>query len=133
VPAPFSTVDMADFEAEGVASLTDLCTIERVTGQASDSQGGTIDTWGNQSSNVACRLRPMGEDGPESVIADRLTGAELWTILLPQGTDVTIRDRVLITSIRSVAVSRRFEIKAVPGRHTYSVLVSLSCVELLPS
>lgn len=136
MPAPFSEAELAELESFVEDSLVDLCTVEYVSGQASDSQGGQVDTWADRTTRVPCRIRPLGDDGPESVIADRLAGAVGWIVILPGDQTVTVRDRIVLTHQGArhtpVTPNRRFEVKAVPGDRSFKGGLEVACVELLP-
>lgn len=128
--AIFTAGEMAELREMAIEAQPDTCTIERVASRASDGQGGLIDTWAALSTGVTCRIRALNATGPEAVIAERLTGAEAWAVILPNGQDVTIKDRILVTS---VTPNRRFEVQAIPGNDSFQAQLVTACVELLPS
>lgn len=124
---PFFTIaELTDLRATVAESQLDTCTIERAT-QASDGQGGQTDTWTNLATGVPCRIRrPNG--GQETEIANRLTSAVSWVLVLTYSQDVTLRDRILVTS---QAPNRRFEVAAVLARDSVQVDCPVLCEELL--
>lgn len=105
--------------------LSDTCTIERAS-QASDGQGGQVDTWADLTTGIACAVRQSSSQGAESVIADKLTADQRWAIVLPANTGVTVKDRIVVTS----QSSRRFEVAAVLAPRTVEVDRTCICAEL---
>ena len=86
-----------------------------VRGSFTDNQGGggsmTLGTVGT----VDCRVDPLG--GGESVIADRIDERTTHRISVPPGTDVSAKDRFVVSGIGA------FEITAVPVRTSEQVRV----------
>lgn len=130
------TAELAGLRTEAARAYTDRCTIEYVSGRASDGQGGVTDTWGDRATLVPCLIRPLGDSGTEGMIADRMTGAEAWVVVLPIGQTVALKDRIVVTHTDGGATAlnpvRRFEVRALPGKHTYAVGLASVCVELAP-
>lgn len=62
-----------------------------------DGMGGWTDAWAAVGT-VDGRLAPAQESGAEQLIAGRIVGEDAWVITVPQGTDVTERDRVTISA-----------------------------------
>lgn len=108
-------------------TLIDRCTIERVGSQASDGQGGTINTEGNVYTGVPCRLRSTVTSGQEQQIGGRLTGDLPWVIVLPDDQDIGVSDRIVITSMTP---NRRFEVAAIPGTDSLGIGTEVAVVEL---
>lgn len=80
------------------ATLPDTCNILSLT-QASDNEGGLIDTWGTATANVACRLDSVltggvGLYGTEQNRVASIKPYSTWTISLPHGTAITAANRV---------------------------------------
>lgn len=122
----FTSAELTNLRGTVTESQLDTCTIERAT-QASDGQGGRIDTWANLATGVRCRIRRAG-GGQETEIANRLTSAVPWTIVLPYTQDVLARDRIVVTS---QATTRRFEVLAVLALDSVQVDCPVLCEELL--
>lgn len=96
-----SAGDLAAMQVVLAGSLPDTCTVKRNT-PASDGQGGSTESWSTVAT-VACRISPGGLSPQEQVMAARITSALVWVITLPQGTDVTAKDRI-------TAGTRTFEV-----------------------
>ena len=103
-------------------SLPDLADISRST-PTSDGRGGTTLVWATVAS-VPCRVAPDVAFAGESVVADRVTVTQRWTITLPAGTNVSARDRILIGA-------RTFEVTFVRSARSYEVSCRVTGVEVL--
>lgn len=102
--------------------LPDLCSIQRYTEVSSGD--GTVVTWADHLTGVACRVSPLASSGTEALGADRsLQAVAQWTIWTPAGTDVTVRDRVIYGS-------RVFEVARV-GARSYETIRELICREVI--
>jgi head-tail adaptor len=108
-------------------TLTERCTIQRVVGRVPDGQGGEIDTWADVGVDVPCRLRSIVTQAPEQLLGERLTGVLPWTIVLPDGQDVTVEDRIVLTS---QTPNRIFQVSAIPGTDTLSVATEVTVAEV---
>lgn len=101
--------------------LPDVCAIQRYTETATGD--GTSQTWSDLATGVSCRVSPLASGASEALGADAsLRAVAQWTIWLPAGTDVTVRDRV-------VYQGRTFEVARV-GARSYEVSRELICREV---
>jgi head-tail adaptor len=82
----------------------DTCTIQRY---AETSTGdGTTQTWSDLATGVDCRVSPLASGAAEALGADAsLQAVAQWTIRLPAGQDVTVKDRI-VYGIRTFEVAR---------------------------
>lgn len=102
--------------------LPDTCTIQRYTETVTGD--GTTQSWADLAAGVACRVSPLASGTAESLGADAsLRAVAQWTVWLPAGQDVTVRDRVIFGS-------RTFEVARV-GARSYEVIRELICRELV--
>jgi len=107
--------------ASGTFALPDTCTIQRYTETASGD--GTTVSWADLATGVACRVSPLSSGSGEALGADQsLQAVAQWTVWVPYGQDVTVRDRV-------VYGSRTFEVARV-GARSYEVVRELICREV---
>jgi head-tail adaptor len=72
-------------------SLSDTCVVSRGTTVDNLGGGGTL-SWSSVGT-YACRIDPMG--GREGEVANRVDERTTHKILLPKGTSVTAKDRIL--------------------------------------
>lgn len=99
----------------------DTCTIQRYTETATGD--GTSQSWSDLATGVACRVSPLASGASEALGADAsLQAVAQWTIWLPAGQDVTVRDRVIFGA-------RTFEVARV-GARSYEVSRELICREV---
>lgn len=94
---------------------------------ASDGQGGLTRTpatvaSGTAAAGTGARLAAGGTQAREGR-GDILAAVSPWLIVLPHGTGVTARDRVVIGS-------RTFEVTGVAAPHSYGAAVRVSAVEV---
>lgn len=102
--------------------LPDTCTIQR--GTDTSSGDGTSTSWSDLATGVACRVSPLASSASEALGADQsLQAVAQWTIWLPAGTDVTVRDRIVYSG-------RTFEVARV-GARSYEVSRELICREVV--
>lgn len=100
----------------------DTCTIQRAT--ETSTGDGTSQSWATLASGVACRVSPLASGASEALGADAsLQSVAQWTVWLPAGQDVTVRDRVVFGS-------RTFEIARV-GARSYEVSRECICREVI--
>lgn len=123
---PVTTPQFASMVGWLNGTLFDRCTIERISGQTSDGQGELLDAWADAATNVPCRLRSIAL-GQEATLGEQLTADLPWTVVLPNGQDVSVRDRIVITSMTP---HRRFQVVAIPGGDSLSVATEVTVVEL---
>lgn len=108
-------------------TLTERCTIRRIVGRTPDGQGGELDTWADAATAVPCRLRSVVTQASEQVLGERLTGVIAWTIVLPDGQDVAVEDRIVLTSRTP---NRTFEVTGIPGTDTLGAATEVAVVEV---
>lgn len=87
-----SARDLTAMRAECALVLDQTATIQRNT-PVSDGRGGFTESWGT-AGTVACHVLPR--QGQTTLEGDRPVSVTLWEILLPVGTNVTARDRLVI-------------------------------------
>lgn len=101
--------------------LPDLCSIQRYT--ESSTGDGTAQTWSDLATGVACRVSPLASGASEALGADAsLQAVAQWTIWLPAGTDVTVKDRIVFGT-------RTFEVARV-GARSYEAVRECICREV---
>lgn len=107
--------------ASGTFALPDTCTIQRYTETVTGD--GTSQSWSDLATGVACRVSPLASGASEQLGADAsLQAVAQWTIWLPAGQDVTVRDRVVYSG-------RSFEVARV-GARSYEVVRETICREV---
>jgi head-tail adaptor len=100
--------------------LPDTCTIQRAT--ETSTGDGTSVVWADVAT-VACRVSPLASGATEALGADQsMQAVSQWTVWLPAGTDVTVKDRLVVGS-------RTFEISRV-GERSYEVSRECICREI---
>lgn len=101
--------------------LPDTCSIQRYTETVTGD--GTSQSWSDLATGVACRVSPLAAGASENLGADAsLQAVAQWTVWVPAGQDVTVRDRVLYGS-------RTFEVARV-GARSYETSRELICREV---
>lgn len=101
------------------AFMVDRAAISRYT-EVSTSDG-VEQTWATVASDVPCSVWPSGVSAGEAVgAAATLRALSTWTVRLPAGTDVTVRDRLVVSD------GRTFEIQRVDAR-TYEAARDCIC------
>ncbi len=126
VPLLINVADALTISRAGAASLRiDAVEIWRKT-PASDGMGGTSDTWVILASTdtdpaLLCRVAAGTGWQPEVIEEQRLEQLNRFSVFLPSGTDVTIRDRI-------VALGVTFEVISVAGPVTAEVERQCSCI-----
>ncbi len=116
------TIDLAGLRALSDRYLPDVCAISRNT--PTQSGDGQTDSWANVATGVACRVSPLASSAQESLGgAEAMSAVAQWTIWLPAGTDVTVKDRIVVGS-------RTFEVARV-GARSYEVSREVLCREVL--
>lgn len=86
-----TAAELTAMRADLAASLPGTVTISRATLSA-DGMGGQSEAWATVGTAVA-RVSPTGS-GSDAIIAGALTNTAPWVVTVPQGTDVTARDRL---------------------------------------
>ena len=117
----FSTTDLTDLRKEAENAMPDSATPHTLS-TVSDTMGGDVNTF-TPGTAVSCRVQPLG-GARELAIADRLGSDVAWEIVLPQGTSVAAKDRL-------VGGSRSFEIAGILAERSYEVHRRVLCREVL--
>lgn len=78
-------------------SLPQTCTIQRKT-TASDSGGGSSESWASLTANVPCRVAPTGggEQASSSNRSDQIADDTTHVVTLPAQQDISEADRLVI-------------------------------------
>lgn len=118
-----STADLTDLRGTATTARPDTCTISRAT-LATDSQGGQKDTWTDLATGVTCRVKALDQQEAERVLGEKPTSALTWELHLPQGQDVTAKDRIVVGA-------REFLVEAVRAARSYEIERICLCSELL--
>ena len=116
-----SAGELTAMRSEQSGTLPGTAVISR-NSPTSDGMGGWTDAWAAVGT-VLGRLAPASASGAERMVADRITGEDAWVITLPQGTDVTERDRVVIDS-------RTFEV-VTPLAHSWETARRVVATEVV--
>lgn len=102
------TAELAAMQSTLDESLPDSFEIHRNT-RSNDGSGGKTASWAS-TATVSGRLSPpMGPPGTEELVAGKTRVPRRYTLTLPDGTDITARDRVVFGS-------RTFEVNGVTAR-----------------
>jgi head-tail adaptor len=102
--------------------LPDVCVIQRYV--ETSTGDGTTQTWSDLATGVACRVSPLASGAAEALGADAsLQAVAQWTIWLPAGTDVTVKDRI-------VYGTRVFEAARI-GARSYETVREVICREII--
>ncbi len=100
--------------------LPDSCSISRSTRAVTED--GTSDTWATIAT-VSCRVSPLASGTNEALGgAEQISAIAQWTVWLPAGTDISVKDRI-------VYGSRTFEVARV-GARSYEVIREVLCREV---
>lgn len=101
--------------------LPDVCAIRRYV--ETKTGDGTVQAWSDVATGVACRVSPLASGANEGLGGDQsMQAVSQWTIWLPAGTDVTVKDRIAVGS-------RTFEVNRV-GERSYEVSRECICREI---
>ena len=90
----FTADELADLQAEQLASMPDTCTITR-SQQVSDNAGGTTSAR-TTIATVPCRYGPESRRAVVVVVAGRIVAVAHWTFTFPIGTDVQNGDLLTV-------------------------------------
>jgi len=97
--------NLSGLRARRQAFLIDRCVISRYT--ETSTSDGVEHTWAEIAADVPCEVWPSGVSATEAVgAASALRAISTWTISLPYGTDVTVRDRVTLADGRVFEAAR---------------------------
>ncbi len=118
-----SAAQLTALQADMQVLLFTSCSILRKT-IASDGAGGTTDTWATLSSPL-CRITPEVERGiAEKAEELRVEVEQRWTIALPAGQDVGVKDRITANGLT-------YEVSAVGGPQSLELERLVTCVEVV--
>jgi len=123
-----SSSDMASLRATANTFLPDSAQVVRKSA-AADGLGGFSDSWANQGAAVSCRLKLLRGQPIEGMIAQRAGGRQIWDLVLPANTDVTMADRVVVTLTFSTPASKTLEVISVQNG-SWEVTRRCFCVEV---
>lgn len=99
MPDVVTATEMASLQADVQAWYDHLCSITRFT-KAGDIYGGEGSTPNVIATNVKCNVQPGVQTlRTTEVLGEQIESRQLYTLLLPPGTDVKIHDHVTITSL----------------------------------
>lgn len=116
------TLPIAGLRALSEQFLPDSCTVQRYT--ETSTGDGTSQSWSSVATGVACRLSPLASSAQEALGGnDAMTAISQWTVWVPAGTDVTVKDRIVVGS-------RTFEVNRV-GARSYEVIRECLCREVV--
>ena len=95
------SIGLTDAELESMRGaieelLPDTCNILSVT-QASDGQGGMIDTWGTATAGAACRL-DQARPGTEAIFSASVQPFHGYVLTVAHDTTITTGNRVACNS-----------------------------------
>jgi head-tail adaptor len=115
------TVPIARLRRIAERFMTDTASISRYT--ETITVDGVTQDWQTVASGLPCQIMPNGSGGFERMSgAEQFQAANSWTVSLPAGTDVTVRDRLVVGA-------RTFEVVRVDAR-TYEARRDAICIEV---
>jgi head-tail adaptor len=98
-------VNLAGLRAQRAAFMPERCSISRYT--ETSTSDGVSQEWQEFASDVPCHVWPSGVSGDEGVGgAATLRALSTWTVALPYGTDITVKDRIAVSDARVFQVQR---------------------------
>jgi head-tail adaptor len=101
------TLPLAQLRRLQAAYLNDVCDILRYV--ETNTADGVSAAWQTVATNVPCRLSSRTLSAAEGAgAAAQARALNEWRVWLPAGTDVTVRDRLVL-------LSRTFEVSRVEG------------------
>lgn len=115
-----SAAELTALRATLTSSLPGTVSVSRVT-LASDGMGGATETWAAVSTGAG-RVSPA-ISGEDRIVGGENVNEAPWTVTLPAGTNVTVRDRI-------TAGSATYEVVATSGNRSYETCVRCACVEV---
>lgn len=92
-----SAADLAFVQSVSALTHTTACQILRRT-LTSDGMGGNTTVW-NTIATVNCRIAPVVSRTVEQVDQQRIELLSRWSIALPVGQDIDIKDRIVANGI----------------------------------
>ena len=118
-----TTREVLRLRANIKTALPDTAAIVRDT-LASDGQGGYTVTTAGTIATVSCRVASMGSSSWERQFADRIGTSANYILTMPHGTDVTAKDRIVVSG-------RTFEVVGLAPRVAWSLAVRVVATEVL--
>lgn len=115
-----SAAELTALRSTLTASLPGTVNVERVS-LTSDGMGGSTESWAVVV-GAAARVSPS-ISGEDRIVGGKDVSEAPWTVTLPQGTDVSVRDRI-------VAGSVTYEVVATSGTRSFDTCVRCACVEV---
>lgn len=117
-----STPEIAALRAQQTLAMPDTVTIQRPT-RVEDGAGGVTDTWATVAT-VKGRLSVDMRQGREGQAGGRQTALAYYRVTLPAGTDVRVKDRLLVAS-------RTFEVGPIQAGGAWETARVCPCTEVL--
>ena len=115
-----SAAELTAMRADLTASLPGTVTISRVS-LSSDRMGGQSEAWATVGTAVA-RVSPSGAGTDDIVGAEALSQIP-WVVTVPQGTDVTERDRIIYEG-------QTFEVIRTTAPRSWDTCTRCDCMEV---
>jgi head-tail adaptor len=115
-----SAAELTSLRSTLTASLPGTVSVTRAT-LASDGMGGSTETWAAVV-GAAARVSPS-ISGEDRIVGGKDVSEAPWTVTLPQGTNVTVRDRITTPTMT-------LEVVATSGARSFDTCVRCACVEV---
>lgn len=115
-----SAAELTALRSTLTASLPGTASVSRAT-LTSDGMGGATETWAAVV-GAAARVSPS-ISGEDRIVGGKDVSEAPWTVTLPQGTDVTVKDRI-------TAGGMTLEVVATSGTRSFDTCVRCACVEV---
>lgn len=93
-----SASEVAAMRSTAAVYLSDTCTIKREV-ETQDDQGGTVLTYSDFATGVACRMDEPITSGPEQAINMEVATAVKSIMHFLYSQDVTVKDRIVYSGI----------------------------------
>lgn len=110
-----TTRELSALATDVAGVLPSSAQIRRPNG-SSDGMGGRSTSF-TTAQTVACRITPASTSEVEAIVGDKIRDGEPYRIAFPAGTDVRLRDRVVIGadtfSVEAVRTPRSVEVERV--------------------
>lgn len=99
-----------------------VCTVERDSAVADEWGGAATPDWETHAGGVPCRM--LAQAGREAVTSDRTAVVADFRMLVPLGTDVTARDRIVdVVERETLIYTGPFDVEVVLRRPDHLELV----------
>lgn len=108
-------------QAEAAAALDTAITVQRIT-SGSDGYGSSPDTWSTVNTVQGMLSLPTGTYMQDQ--ADRLTSVKTWVVSVPVGTDIRLKDHLVVGTDTLL-------VETVNAPESYAVLTHILCSEAL--